>query len=105
MTQTTQATPLFLAWRVFGFSVGNMVTFPALIVQREFEPASFGLLIALSTAIGQVTYALGPASSAFIRGRDWRLFDGADAVRGVGSDLSRSVPLTGRCSQHDPRCG
>jgi len=67
MTQTTQATPLFLACAVFGFSVGNMVTFPALIVQREFEPASFGLLIALSTAIGQVTYALGPGLIGVIR--------------------------------------
>jgi len=67
MTQTTQATPLFLACAVFGFSVGNMVTFPALIVQREFEAASFGLLIALSTAIGQFTYALGPGLIGVIR--------------------------------------
>jgi MFS family permease len=67
MAQTTQAMPLFIACAVFGFSVGNMVTFPALIVQREFEAASFGLLIALSTAIGQFTYALGPGLIGVIR--------------------------------------
>ena len=67
MARATHAMPLFLACAVFGFSVGNMVTFPALIMQREFEAASFGLLIALSTAIGQFTYALGPGLIGVIR--------------------------------------
>jgi MFS family permease len=60
MTQTTNTAALFIACAVFGLSVGNLITFPALIIQREFEAGSFGMLIALSTAVGQFTYALGP---------------------------------------------
>ena len=45
---------------VFGFSVGNLITLPSLIVQREFDSKSFGVLISLITAITQVTYAFGP---------------------------------------------
>src|SRR5438477_572957 len=57
MTQTTNATVLFAACAVFGLSVRNLITFPALIVQREFEAPSFGLLIGLSTAISQFIFA------------------------------------------------
>jgi MFS family permease len=45
---------------LFGFSVGNLITLPSLIVQREFDPRSFGVLVSLITAINQVTYAFGP---------------------------------------------
>src|SRR5216684_5140748 len=51
---------LMAACALFGFSVGNLITLPALIVQREFEPRSFGVLISLITAINQITYAFGP---------------------------------------------
>jgi MFS family permease len=51
---------LFIACGLFGFSVGNLITFPALIVQREFDPRSFGVLVSLVTAITQVAYAFGP---------------------------------------------
>jgi MFS family permease len=45
---------------LFGFSVGNLITLPSLIVQREFDSRSFGVLVSLITAINQVTYAFGP---------------------------------------------
>jgi MFS family permease len=48
------------ACAVFGFSVGNLITLPSLIVQREFDPRSFGVLVSLITAINQITYAFGP---------------------------------------------
>src|SRR6201747_1497880 len=48
---------LMAACALFGFSVGNLITLPALIVQREFDPRSFGVLVSLITAINQVTYA------------------------------------------------
>jgi MFS family permease len=60
MAQTTDVAALFAACAVFGLSVGNLVTLPALIIQREFAANSFGMLVALSTAIGQFTYAFGP---------------------------------------------
>jgi predicted MFS family arabinose efflux permease len=46
---------------VFGLSVGNVITLPSLIVHREFASRSFGLVVGLSTAIGQFTFALAPA--------------------------------------------
>ena len=52
---------------VFGFSVGNLITLPSLIVQREFDPRSFGVLISLITAINQVTYAFGPGVIGLLR--------------------------------------
>ena len=58
---------LIAACALFGFSVGNLITLPSLIVQREFDPRSFGVLISLITAINQVTYALGPGVIGLLR--------------------------------------
>ncbi len=58
---------LIAACGVFGFSVGNLITLPSLIVQREFDPKSFGVLVALQTAIAQVTYAFGPGVVGVLR--------------------------------------
>jgi MFS family permease len=67
MTQTTSAVALFVACAIFGVSAGNLVSLPALIIQREFEAASFGMLVGLSTAIGQFTYAFGPGLLGVVR--------------------------------------
>jgi cyanate permease len=67
MAQTSDARVLFVGGALFGLSVGNIVTFPSLIIQREFAAASFGLLIGLSTAISQLTYAFGPSLMGLIR--------------------------------------
>jgi predicted MFS family arabinose efflux permease len=58
---------LIAACAVFGFSVGNVITLPSLIVQREFDARSFGVLVALQTAIAQVTYAFGPGVIGVLR--------------------------------------
>jgi len=58
---------LIAACALFGFSVGNLITLPALIVQREFAPRSFGVLVALQTAIAQVTFAFGPGVIGVLR--------------------------------------
>jgi MFS family permease len=58
---------LIAACALFGFSVGNLITLPSLIVQREFDPRSFGVLISLITAINQVTYAFGPGIIGLLR--------------------------------------
>ena len=57
---TPSASWVFFACALFGFSVGNLITLPALIVQREFDPRSFGVLVSLITSVTQVTYAFGP---------------------------------------------
>src|SRR6267142_2131588 len=58
---------LMVACALFGFSVGNLITLPSLIVQREFDPRSFGVLISLITAINQVTNAFGPGIVGLLR--------------------------------------
>ncbi len=60
-------TLLIGACALFGFSVGNMITLPSLIIQREFDPRSFGVLVSLATAITQVTYAFGPGIIGLLR--------------------------------------
>ena len=58
---------LIAACGLFGFSVGNLITLPSLIVQREFDPRAFGVLVSLITAINQVTYAFGPGVVGLLR--------------------------------------
>jgi MFS family permease len=60
---------LIVACALFGFSVGNLITLPSLIVQREFVSEHFGVLISLVTAITQLTYAFGPGVVGLLR--DW----------------------------------
>ncbi|HEY3031704.1 MAG TPA: hypothetical protein VGJ68_16190 [Bradyrhizobium sp.] len=67
MTQTTSAVALFVACAIFGVSAGNLISLPALIIQREFDATSFGMLVGLSTAIGQFTYAFGPGLLGVVR--------------------------------------
>lgn len=67
MINTRNEVALFTASAVFGFSVGNMITLPTLIVQREFSAASFGVLVSLVTAICQFTYAFGPGVIGLLR--------------------------------------
>ena len=83
MTQSADAQVLLAACAVYGFSVGNLITFPSLIVQREFEAASFGMLIGLSTAISQFTYAFGPGILGAVR----------DAGGGYGAPIALCIAL------------
>lgn len=64
---TRNEVALFAASALFGFSVGNMITLPSMIVQREFSPAAFGVLVSLVTAICQFTYAFGPGIVGLLR--------------------------------------
>ncbi len=67
MIRTTDAAALFVACAMFGLSAGNLISLPALIIQREFEAASFGMLVGLSTAVGQFVYAFGPGLLGLVR--------------------------------------
>jgi cyanate permease len=73
MTQTTSAVALFIACAIFGVSAGNLVSLPALIIQREFE----------TTAIGQFTYAFGPGLLGVVR----------DATGGYSAALALCIAL------------
>jgi MFS family permease len=58
---------LIAACAVFGFSVGNLITLPSLIIQREHDFRAFGVLISLIAAINQVTFAFGPGVIGVLR--------------------------------------
>lgn len=64
---TSDAVAVFAACALFGLSAGNLLTLPALIIQREFEAASFGMLVGLSWAVSQFTYSFGPGLLGVIR--------------------------------------
>ena len=67
MIWTSDSTVLLAACAVFGLSAGNLITLPSLVIQREFEAASFGMLVGLSWAITQFTYAFGPGVLGIVR--------------------------------------
>jgi cyanate permease len=55
------------ACAVFGFSVGNLITLPPLIMHREFSSASFVVVMGLSNAISGTIGSLGPALIGVVR--------------------------------------
>jgi cyanate permease len=74
---------LYAACAVYGFSAGNLITLPSLAIQREFEAASFGMLVGLSWAINQFSYAFGPGLLGIMR----------DASSGYGVPLAFCIAL------------
>jgi MFS family permease len=66
--QTDSVPVILAASAVFGFSVGNLITLPPLIIHREFSAASFVVVMGLSTAISGTVGALGPALIGVVRG-------------------------------------
>jgi len=67
LIQTDNELAVFASCALFGFSVGNLITLPSLIISREFNAASFGLLVGLCVAINQLIYALGPGVVGWLR--------------------------------------
>ncbi len=51
---------LYLGCMLFGFGVGNLITLPGLIVQREFPRRDFARAVSLNVAITQLVAAAGP---------------------------------------------
>jgi cyanate permease len=45
---------------IVGLSVGNIVSLPPLVIQHEFAPRSFGLLVGLNATVGTLIMAAGP---------------------------------------------
>jgi MFS family permease len=66
--QTDDVSVVLVACAVFGFSVGNIITLPPLIIHREFSAASFVVVMGLSSAISGTVGALGPALVGLVRG-------------------------------------
>jgi MFS family permease len=62
-----QSWALYVGSVVFGLSVGNVITLPTLIVQREFSAQSFGMVVGLSSMVGQAVLSFGPTLLAAAR--------------------------------------
>jgi MFS family permease len=67
IAQTTDTAVLFVACAVYGFSIGNLITLPPLIIHREFAPADFGTALGLSTAVCGIVSAFGPGVLGYVR--------------------------------------
>ena len=66
--QTDDVQMVLAASAVFGFSIGNLITLPPLIIHREFEATSFTVVMGLFTAISGTIGALGPGLIGLVRG-------------------------------------
>ncbi|WBL80656.1 MFS transporter [Bradyrhizobium xenonodulans] len=60
LLQSTSPTVLLASCAVYGFSIGNMITFPPLIIQREIGAAAFAAAMGLGTSISGIVSAFGP---------------------------------------------
>ncbi len=63
------ATPLMLhlGCVLFGVSVGNAITLPPLLIQREWPSSDFARVVSLSASIGQLAFSFGPALLGWLR--------------------------------------
>ncbi len=52
---------------LFGLGVGNLLTLPPLIAQREFPPETISRVVALITAVNQAVFAFAPAVLGILR--------------------------------------
>ena len=52
---------------LFGLGVGNLISLPPLIVQKEFAAADTAKVVALLTAINQAVFAFAPAALGWLR--------------------------------------
>ncbi|UCF55643.1 MAG: MFS transporter [Bradyrhizobium sp.] len=67
LIQGTSPTVLLACCAVYGFSIGNMITFPPLIIQREIGSAAFAAAMGLGTSISGIVSAFGPGIVGLVR--------------------------------------
>ncbi len=67
LLQSTSPTVLLACCAVYGFSIGNMITFPPLIIQREIGAAAFAAAMGLGTSISGIVSAFGPGIIGLVR--------------------------------------
>ena len=65
---------LYAASAVYGIAVGNLITVPALVVQREFAAEFFPRTISQVWSIAQLTFAFGPVLLGLLRDRSGDYF-------------------------------
>jgi MFS family permease len=63
----TSVAVLLLGCVLFGLGIGNLVTLPPLIAQKEFGQADVPRVVALVTAVNQAVFAFAPACFGLLR--------------------------------------
>lgn len=85
---------VLLASGVFGFSVGNLITLPPLIIHREFEVQNFTVVMGLFTSISGTVGAFGPVLIGLIRG--WRGDYGAALLFAIALEVIAAAMVLAR---------
>ncbi|MBL8382574.1 MAG: MFS transporter [Burkholderiales bacterium] len=67
IAHTRSPAVLYAACAAYGLGVGNIITLPPLVIQREFPAAQFATIASLATAVAGLTYAFGPAALGLLR--------------------------------------
>jgi predicted MFS family arabinose efflux permease len=67
LVQSGSPTVLLACCAVYGFSIGNMITFPPLIIQREIGSSAFAAAMGLGTSISGIVSAFGPGIVDLVR--------------------------------------
>ena len=60
LVMPNNAVALYVGSVIVGLSVGNIVSLPLLVIQHEFAPRSFGLLVGLNATVSTLIMAAGP---------------------------------------------
>ena len=87
---------VLLASGVFGFSIGNLITLPPLIIHREFEVQNFTVVMGLFTSISGTVGAFGPGLIGLIRG--WRGDYGAALLLTIALEVIAAAIVLARAA-------
>jgi MFS family permease len=85
---------VLLASAMFGFSIGNLITLPPLIIHREFEVQNFTVVMGLFTSISGTVGAFGPGLIGLIRG--WRGDYGAALLLSIALEVIAAAIVLAR---------
>jgi hypothetical protein len=110
ITQSDSAPMRLVGCAALGFSVGNLISLPPMVIHREFEASAFTVLLGLSTAISGIVCTFGPGMAGLVRSLSAGY--GAALVlvaaltvlwgRKQGSMFALSIARVERCAQPDP---
>jgi predicted MFS family arabinose efflux permease len=103
ITQTDSAVVLFACCAALGFSVGNLITLPPMIIHREFEASAFTVVLGLSTAISGIVCAFGPGMVGLVRSLSGGY--GAALALCIALELVAAVIVLGGRRTASPRNG
>lgn len=96
----------FAGCALFGFSVGNVITLPAVFAQHEFDHARYGAVIARIWTVGQLAFAFGPICAGLLlqaAGATWPVLAGCAACQGVAALMCLRTGAHARRDLPQPR--